>query len=409
MTDTQKPKKSSRSGGTAALSAPRDLSQLPVREMEQEQKKKLAGVDLPFTMLVLLLQAVGLIALFSASYADAYYYMDGNSFHYAIRQGIFAAVGLAAMYVISRMNYHKFHYFALPLMVFSIALLATRKLIPSIWVEHNGAMRWINLKVTEFQPSEIAKFAVILCFASLISVYGPKKMHTLRYGTMPFIGMIGAICGLMAFQPHLSGMIIVAGIGVVMMFIGGTNIFWLGLGGGAGAAVLVYLMMTMEHAQQRLKVWLDPFIDPRGDGWQGVQSFLAIGTGGVWGLGLGQSRQKHLFLPEPANDFIFSVWCEEMGLVGALLVIVLFAALILRGYYIAMRAGDKFGTLLAAGVTTQIALQTIINMCVVTGLMPVTGASLPFFSAGGTSLMVLLAEVGVVLSVSRRIPAPKQG
>ncbi len=409
VTVTQKPKKSSRSGGTAALNAPRDLSQLPVREMEQEQKKKLAGVDLPFTMLVLLLQAVGLIALFSASYADAYYYMDGNSFHYAIRQGIFAAAGLAAMYVISRMNYHKFHYFALPLMAFSIALLATRKLIPSIWVEHNGAVRWINLKVTEFQPSEIAKFAVILCFASLISVYGPKKMHTLRYGTLPFIGMIGAICGLMALQPHLSGMIIVAGIGVVMMFIGGTNIFWLGLGGGAGAAVLVYLMMTMEHAQQRLKVWLDPFIDPRGDGWQGVQSFLAIGTGGVWGLGLGQSRQKHLFLPEPANDFIFSVWCEEMGLVGALLVIVLFAALILRGYYIAMRAGDKFGTLLAAGVTTQIALQTIINMCVVTGLMPVTGASLPFFSAGGTSLMVLLAEVGVVLSVSRRIPAPKQG
>ena len=409
MTVTQKPKKSSRYGGPAALTAPRELSQLPMREMEQEQKKKLAGIDLPFTMLVLLLQAVGLIALFSASYADAYYYMGGNSFHYAIRQGIFAAAGLAAMYVISRMNYHKFHYFALPLMVFSIALLATRKLLPSIWVEHNGAVRWINLKVTEFQPSEIAKFAVILCFASLISVYGPKKMHTLRYGTMPFIGMIGAICGLMALQPHLSGMIIVAGIGVVMMFIGGTNIFWLGLGGGAGAAVLVYLMMTMEHAQQRLKVWLDPFIDPRGDGWQGVQSFLAIGTGGVWGLGLGQSRQKHLFLPEPANDFIFSVWCEEMGLIGALLVIVLFAALILRGYYIAMRAGDKFGTLLAAGVTTQIALQTIINMCVVTGLMPVTGASLPFFSAGGTSLMVLLAEVGVVLSVSRRIPAPKQG
>lgn len=409
VTDTQKLKKSSRSGGPAALTAPRDLSQLPVREMEQEQKKKLAGIDLPFTMLVLLLQAVGLIALFSASYADAYYYMGGNSFHYAIRQGIFAALGLGVMLVVSRMNYHRFHYFALPLMAFSVVLLATRKLIPSIWVEHNGATRWISLKVTEFQPSEIAKFAVILCFASLISVYGPKKMHTLRYGTMPFIGMIGVICGLMAFQPHLSGMIIVAGIGVVLMFIGGTNIFWLGLGGGVGAAALVYLMLTMEHAQQRLRVWLDPFIDPLDDGWQAVQSFLAIGSGGVWGLGLGQSRQKHLFLPEPANDFIFSVWCEEMGLVGALLVIVLFAALIMRGYYIAMRAGDKFGTLLAAGVTTQIALQTIINMCVVTGLMPVTGASLPFFSAGGTSLLVLLAEVGVVLSVSRRIPAPKQG
>ncbi len=382
---------------------------MPVREVEQDTRQKLSGVDAPFTVLVLLLQAVGLIALFSASYADAYYTMKGDSLHYAVRQGIFAVIGLIAMFIISRMNYHKFHYFALPLMVGTIGLLATRKLVPSIWVKHNGAVRWIDLGVTEFQPSEIAKFAVILCFASLISIYGPKKMHTLRYGTAPFVAMLGIICVLMKLQPHISGMIIVAGIGVVLMFIGGSNIFWLGLGAGAGAAGIVYVMLTMEHAQQRLRVWLDPFIDVRGDGWQAVQSFLAIGSGGVWGLGLGKSRQKHLFLPEPANDFIFSVWCEEMGLIGAVLVIVLFAALILRGYYIAERAGDKFGTLLAAGVTTQIALQTIINMCVVSGLMPVTGASLPFFSAGGTSLVMLLAEVGVVLSVSRRIPAPKQG
>lgn len=407
MTDTQKSKKSARGGQSAALSAPRELSQLPVREMEQP-RKKLSGIDAPFTMLVVLLQAIGLLALFSASHVDALY-EQGNSFHYVIRQGAFAAAGFVAMFIISRMNYHKFHYFALPVMGFSIALLATRKLIPSIWVTHNGATRWIDLKVTEFQPSEIAKFAVILCFASLISIYGPKKMHTLRYGTLPFVAMIGALCGLMALQPHLSGMIIVAGIGVIMMFIGGTNLFWMVLGGSAGAAGMVYLMLTMPHAQQRLRVWLDPFIDPRDDGLQAIQSFLAIGSGGVWGIGFGQSRQKHLFLPEPANDFIFAVWCEEMGLIGALLVIILFAALILRGYYIAARAGDKFGTLLAAGVTTQIALQTTINMCVVTGLMPVTGVSLPFFSSGGTALMVLLAEIGVVLSVSRRIPAPKQG
>ena len=388
---------------------PRDLSQLPTREVEQETKPRLAGIDAPFTVLVLLLLVIGLVALFSASYTDAYYNMDGNSFHYIIRQGLFAVVGIVAMFIVSRMNYHKFHYLAIPAMVGSVLLLATRKLIPSIWVTHNGATRWINLGFTEFQPSEIAKLAVIVCFASMISIYGPKKMHTFRYGTLPFVAMIGMLCGLMAFQPHLSGMIIVAGIGVVMMFIGGTNILWLGIGGGVGAAGMVYLMLTMEHAQQRLNVWLDPFIDPTDTGWQAIQSFLAIGSGGIWGLGLGQSRQKHLFLPEAPNDFIFSVWCEEMGLIGAVLVIVLFAALIMRGYYIAMRAGDKFGTLLAAGVTTQIALQTIINMFVVTGLFPVTGASLPFFSYGGTSLMMLLAEVGIVLSVSRRIPAPRQG
>ena len=388
---------------------PRDLSQLPTREVEQETKPRLAGIDAPFTVLVLLLLVIGLVALFSASYTDAYYNMDGNSFHYIIRQGLFAVVGIVAMFIVSRMNYHKFHYLAIPAMVGSVLLLATRKLIPSIWVTHNGATRWINLGFTEFQPSEIAKLAVIVCFASMISIYGPKKMHTFRYGTLPFVAMIGMLCGLMAFQPHLSGMIIVAGIGVVMMFIGGTNILWLGIGGGVGAAGMVYLMLTMEHAQQRLNVWLDPFIDPTDTGWQAIQSFLAIGSGGIWGLGLGQSRQKHLFLPEAPNDFIFSVWCEEMGLIGAVLVIVLFAALIMRGYYIAMRAGDKFGTLLAAGVTTQIALQTIINMFVVTGLFPVTGAALPFFSYGGTSLMMLLAEVGLVLSVSRRIPAPRQG
>ena len=159
----------------------------------------------------------------------------------------------------------------------------------------------------------------------------------------------------------------------------------------------------------RVKVWLDPFSDFRGNGWQGAQSLMSVGSGGVWGLGLGQGRQKHLFLPEPENDFIFAVICEELGMVGAVLIMLVFAALILRGYQIALRAPDRFGTLLAAGITTQLAVQTIFNMCVVTGLVPVTGAALPFFSYGGTSLLMLLGEAGIVLGVSRRIPAPEQG
>ena len=388
---------------------PRDLSQLPTREVEQETKPRLAGIDAPFTVLVLLLLVIGLVALFSASYTDAYYNMDGNSFHYIIRQGLFAVVGIVAMLIVSRMNYHKFHYLAIPAMIGSALLLATRFFLGSIWETHNDATRWIDLGFTEFQPSEIAKLAVIVCFASMMSIYGPKKMHTFRYGIAPYVLMLGALCGLIYSQPHFSAIVIILGIGAVMMFVGGANLFWLGLGGGSAAVGLIAIMMTVGHSSARLQVWLNPYIDPQGKGYQAIQSFLAIGSGGLWGVGLGQSRQKHLFLPEAPNDFIFSVWCEEMGLVGAVLVIVLFAALIMRGYYIAMRAGDKFGTLLAVGVTTQIALQTIINLFVVTGLAPVTGASLPFFSYGGTSLMMLLAEVGIVLSVSRRIPAPRQG
>lgn len=387
----------------------RDLSQLPTREVEQDARPKLSGIDAPFTVLVLLLLVIGLVALFSASYTDAYYRMGGNSYHYIIRQGIFAAIGLAAMVFISRMNYHKFHYLAIPAMVGSALLLASRFFLSPIWVEHNDATRWINLGFTEFQPSEIAKLAVIVCFASMMSIYGTKKMHTFRYGIVPYVLMLGVLCGLIYSQPHWSAIVIIIGIGAVMMYIGGANLFWLGLGGGTAAVGLVTLMLTMAHSSARLQVWLDPYVDPRDKGYQAIQSFLAIGSGGIWGVGLGQSRQKQLWLPEAPNDFIFSVWCEEMGLIGALLVIALFVALIMRGYYIAMRAGDKFGTLLAAGVTTQIALQTIFNLFVVTGLAPVTGASLPFFSYGGTSLMMLLAEVGIVLSVSRRIPAPRQG
>ena len=174
---------------------------------------------------------------------------------------------------------------------------------------------------------------------------------------------------------------------------------------GVGAAALWYLSTERgKYAMERIDIWLDPFSDPRGAGWQGVQAQLAIGSGGFWGLGLGQSRQKHLYLPEPANDFIFAVWCEEMGFVGAVILVILFALLIWRGYYIALNASDKFGTLLAAGITTQIAFQTFLNLAVVTGLFPFTGASLPFFSYGGTALLILLGEVGILLSVSRRLP-----
>lgn len=379
-----------------------ELGKYPPRK-----KKKLSGIDLPFLILTLLLLCVGLITLFSASYVDAIYNTKThNGAFYFIRQGGFALSGIVIMLLVSRFNYHKLHYFAVPSMVISLLLLAA--VLTPLGIKHNGARRWLKI-VIEFQPSEIAKFAVILCFASLITVWGPKKMRTFRYGILPFIGMIGMLAGLLVWEPHLSGTVIIAVTGIVMIFLGGANLGWLVGMGCAGVAAGVGLIFTLEHAMARVRVWLDPFSDFRGDGWQGSQSLLAIGSGGFWGLGLGQGRQKHLFLPEPANDFIFSVICEELGMVGAVLIIIMFAALIIRGFQIALRAPDRFGTLLVGGITTQIAVQTIFNMCVVTGLVPVTGASLPFFSYGGTSLWMLLAEVGVILSVSRRIPAPEQG
>jgi cell division protein FtsW len=213
----------------------------------------------------------------------------------------------------------------------------------------------------------------------------------------------------MMWEKHLSGTMIIAAIGMVIIFFAGANLFWFGLGGCGIAAGAIWYVSSHRYAMDRIKIWLDPFIDPLGDGWQGVQAQLAIGSGGFWGLGLGQSIQKHLYLPEPANDFVFAVWCEEMGFVGAVALVVLFALLIWRGYYIALNASDKFGTLLAAGITTQVAVQTFLNLCVVTGLLPITGAALPFFSYGGTALLIQLAEMGILLAISREMPAPREG
>lgn len=372
----------------------------------RKKKAKTAGMDIPFLILTLLLLCVGLIMLFSASYVDAIYNTKGHDgAFYFKNQGMYALLGIVVMLVASRFNYHKLHYFALPLMVVSLLLLAA--VIP-FGVEHNGATRWLKIGI-EFQPSEIVKFALILCFASMITIWGPKRMRTFRYGILPFVAIIGVIALLLVKQPHLSATVIIGVTGIVMIFLGGANLAWLISMGVAGVVGCVGLIFLLPHAMARVKVWLDPFSDFRGDGWQGAQSLMAIGSGGFWGLGLGQGRQKHLFLPEPANDFIFSVVCEELGMVGAVLIMIVFAALIVRGFQIALRAPDRFGTLLVAGITTQIAVQTIFNMGVVTGLLPVTGAALPFFSYGGTSLLMLLGEVGIILGVSRYIPAPEQG
>lgn len=372
------------------------------RQGEKPEKIKQGRLDEPLLLITLLLVAIGLVMVFSGSYAEAY--KEGNSMKYVIKQGLFAIGGIAAMLFVSKWDYKKLHYLAIPVMAVATILMVAVRFVGTA---EGGARRWINIVGISFQPSEIMKFAIILFFASMMSLMGKKKMKTFTSGFLFYMMVLGMTAGLLVLQKHLSAIAIICFVGGVMMFVGGTRILYLAGLAGIGAAGAVAYASASEYVIPRLKVWIDPFIDFSNIGWQGAQSFMAIGSGGLWGLGLGQSRQKHLFLPEPYNDFIFSVVCEELGFIGAFLILLVFAAFIIRGYYIAMHAPDKFATLLAVGITTQIGFQTIFNICVCCGLLPVTGVSLPFFSYGGTALLMLLGEVGILLSISRYIKAKK--
>ncbi len=360
-----------------------------------------APVDLPFLVLVLALVAFGLVMLFSASYAVALY-RRGDPYAYIRPQLLYAALGLAAMWLASQVDYHIYHKLAWPVLGVSLVLLAAVLFMP----EYNGCKRWLVIPgVGTLQPSEIAKFAVVLAFAHIISL-NASRMQSFAVGVLPFALVLGAVAVLMLLEPHLSGTLLILGIGAVLMFVGGTALKWFVLAGvsavGAVGAAVAVMPDLVPYAAARLASWLDPFADPLGDGHQTIQSLYAIGSGGATGLGLGNSRQKHLFVPEPQNDFIFSIVCEELGFVGALAVIALFVLLLLRGITLAVRAPDRFGGLLVVGFVVQVAMQAALNIAVVTNTIPNTGISLPFFSSGGTSLMMLLGEMGVVLSVSRQ-------
>ena len=365
----------------------------------------LPGMDLPFFLLVLTLLCFGLVMLYSASCAVGQYRFD-DPYTYIRPQLLFALVGLAALWVASRLDYHILHAWAWPLFGLSLVLLVVVLFMP----EYNGCRRWIVIPgLGTLQPSEIAKFSVIVLFGHLISLNHPK-MKSFSVGVLPFALILGAVTVLMLLEPHLSGTLLILAIGAVLMFVGGTGLRWFALaGGGALAALagaLILLPDLVPYAASRLSSWLDPFADPLGAGHQTIQSLYAIGSGGALGLGLGNSRQKHLYVPEPQNDFIFSILCEELGFVGATLVILLFVLLLTRGLAIALRAADKFGALLTVGFTVQVVLQAALNMAVVTNTIPNTGISLPFFSSGGTSLMMLLGEMGLVLSVARQGDRP---
>lgn len=356
--------------------------------------------DVPFLVVLLALLSYGLIMLFSAGYAVALY-RRGDAYTYIRPQLLFAALGAAAMYAASLVDYHVWHKLAWPVMGLSLILLVVVLFMP----EYNGCKRWIVLPgLGTLQPSEIAKFAVVLVFSHIISL-NHDRMHSFAGGVLPFGLILGVVTVLMLLEPHLSGTLLILSIGAVLMFVGGTGLQWFGLAGGLGAGAIAAAVLALPelvpYAADRLASWRDPFADPLGEGHQTIQSLYAIASGGLAGLGLGNSRQKYLYVPEPQNDFIFSILCEELGFIGAALAVALFLALLLRGMSIAIRARDKFGALLAVGFVVQVVLQAILNIAVVTNTIPNTGISLPFFSSGGTSLMMLLGEMGIVLSVSR--------
>lgn len=403
------------------------------REKEREDRRRRqeaweaarGPLDLPFLLLAMLLLGVGLIMLLSASFpsAQSNSRLHNDALYYFKRQAVFALLGLGAMFWVSKINYERFRGLARLGIVVSVALLVLvvlpgpNKYGKLLGLEENNAVRWLGIPGTSltFQPSEVAKLGVIVYFAESISKKR-EKMRTWKEGFLPHILLLAATAGLTMVEPHFSGAILIFGIGAAMMVVGGIHWGWIAagvtaVGGGGYLMLFTDLMEKIGYNASRITVWRDPFGGDlafrRKEAFQTIQSLYAIGSGGLLGAGLGKSRQKFGYLPESQNDYIFSIVLEELGLVGGTLIMVLFALLIIRGFWLAIHARDRFGSLLVVGVTTQIALQTFLNIAVVTNLIPATGISLPFFSYGGTALAIQLVEVGIVLSVSRQIPAPK--
>jgi len=363
-------------------------------------------IDMPFFILVIALLTVGLIMMFSASFVSALYNTASHdSLYYIKRQLVFAVAGVAGMFLVSAIDYKLIRKLTLPLLIVTIALLIIVRLLPPV----DGVYRWINLGMFTIQPSEIAKFTIIAVLAHLIALH-PDRMNSFKFIAL-LVGVIGIFVVMLMLEKHLSGTILIFAIGLCMLYAGGIwNKYKIAAPAIAifGIAVLAFLIYIIyknpginEHAFIRVKSWLDKDYDPLGARWQTNNSLYAIGSGGLLGSGLGQSMQKYLYVSEPQNDFIFAIVCEELGFVGAILILFTFCLLIGRGVMIAKSAKNNYASLLTMGIVFQVGIQVILNVAVVTDTIPNTGISLPFFSYGGTSLLMLLLEMGVVLSVSR--------
>lgn len=366
------------------------------------------GVDRVMLALILILLALGSVMVFSASYPSALA-EEGDSLYYIKRQLLFILMGVTGMIALSILPSGFYKRMALPAFAVACVLLII-VLIPGIGISNGEARRWLGIKGTPFtfQPSELMKIALVMVLAWYLDVFHDavtdRVDHRRRFlfGTLIPCGFVGVACLLVLLEKHLSGTVILGLIGLCVLFIGGVHPGWMFaiVGAGGTAAVSVFLALN-PYAMERLVTFTDDNADKLNEAWQTTQGLLAIGSGGLLGVGLGGSRQKYSYVSEAQNDFIFTIWCEEMGFVGALCVIVLYLLFIWRGYLIAMRAPDTFSSLLVFGIVSQVGIQAFLNIGVVTDVLPNTGISLPFFSYGGTSLIILLAEMGVVLSVSK--------
>lgn len=369
------------------------------------------GFDVTFFAAVLALMTIGLVMLFSASYPYAYQKYNGDSYYFFKRQLIFAVLGVIVMIVVSKINYKWVKIIEKPLFVVTIFLLVL-VLFYHVNLEDRSEdfKRWIPLGPITLQPSDIAKFSLVLTLSAYIAKYR-KYMQRLTYGVL-FPGLIiGLFCVLIYLENHLSCTVLMFMIGITLMFCGGTRWQWF-VGGlcvvGAVAFVIIKNPDVLPSYQaDRIRAWTDKTFQPLGLRWQTNNSLYAIGSGGFFGVGLGNSKQKYLYVSEPQNDFIFSIVCEELGFLGAIVILALFALLFWRGIKIAQRCDDKYAALVVIGIVSQVAIQTLFNVFVVTDTFPNTGIALPFFSYGGTALLMLCFEMGVVLSVSRKVNTKK--
>lgn len=360
-------------------------------------------VDYLLLAVIAILVLLGSLMVFSASFAYAEY-RYGDSYYFIDRQIIWVIVSGAVMFCAAKLTPVLYRHLAVPLYGIVIALLLAVLVIGSIG---NGAQRWISLGPITIQPSEIAKTSLVLILARYYSVFEERaleirsKPRMLLWGTLIPFGFIGCFCVLVMLQKHLSGIIILGAIGLSVMFVSGISLRYLGYFTGACATGVTCLALFTDYTKKRITTWLNPELYPLEGGWQTLQGLMAIGSGGFFGLGFGNSRLKYSYVSEPANDMIFTIICEETGFLGALLIMVLFAVFIWRGIRIGMAQEDTFSRLAAIGITVKVAIQVLLNICVVTNTIPNTGISLPFFSYGGSSMIMLLFEMGILLSISR--------
>ncbi|MDE5619013.1 MAG: putative lipid II flippase FtsW [Ruminococcus sp.] len=401
----------------------------------KSKKKKSAGlfrtfigegrqgdISLSFFAYVMILLVVGLVMMSSASYAWAYSEHDGDGLFYAKNQAKNAVVGVIAMFFFMKMDYHNFKKVKLPVLkklniagllyIIGAVFLVLVLIIGNDEGGSMGAKRWLDIGPINFQPSEVAKLAIIIFFAYSMERDG-KKMNTFKTGIIKYALLMGVYVALLFFEPHLSGIILIGSISIAMILCGGANrkqFLLLGTGAVIAAVSVIGYQASVpgSYVATRIKSWKDPFADVLNDTWQTANSIIAIGSGGLFGLGLGNSRQKYLYLPETKNDFVFPIVCEELGYVGALAIIIVFFLLVVEGFSIAVRCKDRFGMLIAVGITTQIGIQTVVNLAVVSNLVPNTGISLPFFSYGGTALIMQLAEMGIMLNISQQRHYPNE-